>query len=105
MNINSAQESTHRLDFDQPELVRMLCGQFDQHLKAIEKRLGITVGSRGTSLLLRGEPYTIQLAGRALEQLYAVLRRGHSIGEDDVLRAVDMLTQNSNSSIADLFAE
>ncbi len=49
-----------------------LCGQFDQHLKQIESRLGVELFCRGNVFTLKGEPPTVRAAARLLNELYAL---------------------------------
>jgi phosphate starvation-inducible PhoH-like protein len=48
-----------------------LCGQFDQHLRLIERRLGIEIANRGMSFRLIGEQQAIDAGARVLKGLYA----------------------------------
>lgn len=48
-----------------------LCGQFDSHLKQIEKRLDIEIHNRGNTFSLHGDSAVTQLAADVLKQLYA----------------------------------
>lgn len=47
-----------------------LSGQFDSHLKQIEKRLDIEIHNRGNVFALHGQAYRIELAAQVLNQLY-----------------------------------
>lgn len=48
-----------------------LCGQFDEHLRQIERRLGVEVNNRGNSFRLIGDAKSIQLAEVVLRDLYS----------------------------------
>ncbi|CAM3712069.1 PhoH family protein [Parendozoicomonas haliclonae] len=48
-----------------------LCGQFNEHLKHIENRLGIRVSNRGQSFTLSGEDEPVQTGKELIERLYA----------------------------------
>jgi len=48
-----------------------LCGPLEQHLRQIERRLGIEIGNRGMSFRLIGETAAVEVAGRLLQSLYA----------------------------------
>lgn len=48
-----------------------LCGQFDQHLRLIERRLGIEIANRGMSFRVIGEQRAADAAARVLRDLYA----------------------------------
>jgi len=52
------------------ERLANLCGQFDQHLKQIEERLGVELFCRGNVFTLKGDPDTVRAAARLLGTLY-----------------------------------
>ncbi len=47
-----------------------LCGQFDQHLRQVEKRLGVEISNRGNLFQVTGEPVSVQLSINLLQGLY-----------------------------------
>ena len=55
---------------DNPRLAN-LCGPFEQHLRLIERRLGIEISNRGMSFRLIGEGAAVHLGDRLLRDLYA----------------------------------
>ena len=52
------------------ERLANLCGQFDQHLKQIESRLGVEIYCRGNVFTLQGEVRPARAATRLLQELY-----------------------------------
>ena len=48
-----------------------LCGQFNTHLRQIEKRLGVVIANRGNQFQLSGPAKSIQAANAVLQQLFA----------------------------------
>ncbi len=48
-----------------------LCGQFDAHLRQIERRLGIEINNRGRSFRLIGDGDSVRLGEQLLRDLYA----------------------------------
>ncbi|GAB4359814.1 MAG: PhoH family protein [Gammaproteobacteria bacterium] len=47
-----------------------LCGQFDEHLRLIERRLGVEISNSGNRFRVIGEPRNVAAATGALETLY-----------------------------------
>lgn len=47
-----------------------LCGQFDEHLRQIENRLGVTINVRGNAMRIIGDTHAVKTAGRILKILY-----------------------------------
>lgn len=48
-----------------------LCGQFDEHLHQIERRLGVEVNNRGNAFRVIGDARSVQAAEGVLRELYA----------------------------------
>ncbi|NKN32311.1 PhoH family protein [Marichromatium bheemlicum] len=68
----SIQPETLDLVLEPEDNVRLanLCGQFDQHLRQLERRLGIEISNRGASFRLIGERDAVRLAEQLLLVLY-----------------------------------
>jgi phosphate starvation-inducible protein PhoH and related proteins len=49
-----------------------LCGQFDEHLRQLEQRLGIEINNRGNQFRVIGSTENAQAAAQVLKELYAV---------------------------------
>ncbi len=47
-----------------------LCGQFDEHLKLIEKHLGVAINNRGNTFQITGSPYSVRKASKLIHRLY-----------------------------------
>ena len=52
------------------ERLANLCGQLDEHLRQIERRLGVEINNRGHQFRVIGEPSTVTMAVAVLEALY-----------------------------------
>jgi len=60
------------LELEPADTLRLanLCGQFDEHLKQIESRLGVEIFCRGNLFTIRGSERTARAARRLLQSLY-----------------------------------
>jgi phosphate starvation-inducible PhoH-like protein len=69
----SIQPQTLDLVLDPEDNARLanLCGPLEQHLRQIERRLGIEISNRGLSFRLIGEGAAVRLGERLLTDLYA----------------------------------
>ena len=47
-----------------------LCGQFDEHLRLVERRLGVEISTRGHQFCIHGDAETVKAAGQVIQQLY-----------------------------------
>ncbi len=56
------------------ERLANLCGQLDEHLRQIERRVGVELNNRGHQFRIIGEPHAVALAAALLEALYQSTR-------------------------------
>lgn len=54
------------------ERLANLCGQLDEHLRLIERRLGLDIASRGELFQLTGDPDAVMAGERLIKELYAL---------------------------------
>lgn len=75
---NESQQAIVDLSLEPADNQRLanLCGQFDEHLKQIEKRLRIQVDRNGSTFRLTGESIACAKAAALLKTLYKETKRG-----------------------------
>ena len=78
------------LEFDRPQLLGPLFGQFDHNLIMLENRLGVYIAARGNRLSIEGEAESAARARDILTGLYNRLTQGQSIDVGDVEGAIAM---------------
>jgi len=70
-NINQAATADLALEPLDNERLANLCGPLDQHLRHIERRLGVEINNRGHHFKIIGAPKSVETTGRLLTNLYA----------------------------------
>jgi len=83
------------LEFDRPQLLGPLFGQFDHNLITLENRLGVYIAARGNRLSIEGEAESAARARDILTELYNRLTQGQAIDVGDVEGAIAMQTTPS----------
>ncbi|MBN2419094.1 MAG: PhoH family protein [Deltaproteobacteria bacterium] len=96
---------TKKIDFNEHELFNILCGEKNAHLKILEKRIGLTISSRGTELMLRGGDWEIDLAESVLVQLYELVQKGFPLYSQDIEHAVRILSKDRSANLKDIFLD
>lgn len=81
------------LQFDDNRLLSHLYGKQDEHLTRIEKKLGVSITSRGNRLAIAGPPESVRMARDTLESLYRRLQKGLDVDGGEVDAAL-RLTMN-----------
>ncbi|HET8734394.1 MAG TPA: PhoH family protein, partial [Anaeromyxobacteraceae bacterium] len=83
-----------RLDFPDNDRVRALCGVHGEHLKLVERRLGVQLGLRGGQLIVSApEAARVEQAERLLRELYGLLEEGFPLHLEDVDQATKLTGQ------------
>lgn len=77
-------------------------GQFDKHMKKIERTLSVTMILRGDSLKLIGPEIPVKKAADVLEQLMELSKRGNTITEQNVDYALSLSFTDQVSQLAEL---
>ncbi len=80
------EHSTYRVVLEPDDARRLanLCGQFDEHLKQIERRLNIEIRNRGNRFQLLGPADKTHVAGKLIETLYAETDSGEDLTADNI---------------------
>ena len=88
-------QKTAKLDFEDNDKVRVLCGAHNEHLKLVERRLGVQVGSRGGQLVVAGaDEVRVRQAESLLRELYELVESGYPLYLEDVDQATKLAGQN-----------
>ncbi len=101
----TADERALELSFDSPRVFHDVLGNHDEHLKALEHRLGVRIATHGTSVLIGGDDVQRELAARVLSQLYGLVEKGYPVYTSDVEYAVRILSRDRNANLREIFLD
>ncbi len=93
------------LRFGNQALFRELLGQHDEHVKLLERELGVRIEVGDGLLTLHGDAVETELAGRTLTQLYGLLEQGYPIFAADVEYALRILSGDRAARLRDIFLD
>ena len=94
-NLLSTDRVRVEVEFDKPQLLGALFGQYDQHLIALEGHLGVYISARGNRVTIEGQADAAARARDVLASLYQRLVHGGSVDAGDVLGAVTIAADPS----------
>jgi phosphate starvation-inducible protein PhoH and related proteins len=77
------------LAFDDNRHASLVFGQYDQNLAKLERRLGVVANANGNHVTVKGPAEACEHARLVLENLYARVELGQSIGLGDVDGAIE----------------
>jgi phosphate starvation-inducible PhoH-like protein len=93
------------LYFDDINNIKTLCGEHDQNLKIISKRLDVKLRVRGNEVVLKGTNQSLSSAKQLLQDLYFIIESGYRLSSVDVVHALKMLVQHSPIHLKDVFLD
>jgi phosphate starvation-inducible PhoH-like protein len=93
------------LRFADTPLLRELLGQHDEHLKLLEREIGVRIEVTESALTLHGDPVQTELAQRVLTQLYGLLEQGYPVYLADVEYALRILSSDRGARLRDIFLD
>lgn len=93
-----------RLDFDDSSLARDLFGPNNSHVELLAAGLGVNIETKSATALLRAKnDEDLDLAAKALIQLYGQLKKGRQIFPEDVDFAVRLLDKEPGANLSQIF--
>ena len=98
----AASPTSAKVDVRDNATTLALCGNQNENLKLMERRLGIRVGQRGTELHLSGPSDAVAFAVRLVENLEEVIRAGRPVYREDVEQAIKVLGRGGAESLQEV---
>jgi len=93
------------LAFSDQRIFRDLLGQHDEHVKIIQRTLGINIQVRGCEMDITGDPVDSELAAKVISQLYGLLEKGYPVYGSDVDYSIRILSGNGRANLQDIFLD
>jgi phosphate starvation-inducible PhoH-like protein len=103
--MEAVEKREEALRFDDSSVLSELFGIHDDHLKIVERTLGVSVHPKGNEATVAGDPLQVELAVKVLEGLYRVLRKGIPITSNDVAAAVRIVCSDRNADVSTVFQD
>ena len=88
------------LEFDDPQILGDLFGEYDRNIVAIENRLGVYIAARGTKLKIEGEAEAVARARDVLTGIYNRLEQGQEIDNGAVEAIIAMAADPRVAKVA-----
>ncbi len=93
------------LQFANPTHFRSLLGNHDEHVRLLERELGVRIDVGEGTLAVAGDSIETELARRVLEQLYGLIEAGYPIYDSDVEYALRILSSDHSAKLRDIFLD
>ncbi len=84
------------------DYISNIFGQYDVHIKKIERTLGVTVVARDDQIKIIGSEGTCNNAKEVFEQLLQLAKRGNEISEQNVNYALALLMEHKGNAMIEI---
>jgi len=93
------------IEFDDQRCFQELLGHHDEHLRTVERSLGVRIEPGDANLSIRGDEVERELAARVLSELYGLLQQGYPIYPSDVDYAIRILSHDRGARLKEIFLD
>lgn len=93
------------LTFENAQVVRDLFGVHDEHLRLLERQLGVHVAARGNTIRLTGSGEAVEKGEQVLVKMYSFLKEANHMDHEAIEQAVRVLTFNPTVDMQSVLAD
>ncbi len=101
----TAQPAQIDLTLDDNDLARLLYGDLNRNLNAVERAAEVTIGTRGNTITVSGVRHAVEAAVSLLEQLYDLIKEGYPVYPPDVEYGLRILERSPKASLKNIFLD
>ncbi len=99
------QERVEKVTFDDNRLANHLFGVQGEHVKRIERALGVKITIKANTAVIYGDEIEIDLSRRILQELYSLLEKGYPLYPSDIDYSIQILSSNSSTNLEEIFLD
>jgi phosphate starvation-inducible PhoH-like protein len=92
-----------QVQIDDTAVLTALVGARNDNLRVLEQEANISIGMRGSNILVQGPADEVAFVERVIAELISSLRDGNPLGPQDVARAARLLREHPGLRLKDVF--
>ncbi len=94
-----------RISFEEIDRARALFGQHNANIARIAEAFGVTIDTRGNTLMIKGDPAQVTCAETLLKQLYALVKKNYPLRPIDIDYASRALKSDMSCQLESIFLD
>ncbi len=95
----------YRLNFADAAVVQLLFGEGGEYLQQLADSAGVTINTRGTTVMVEGDPLKAELALNVLQELYDLAAAGYPLYAADIDYAWRIKSADAGAVLKDIFLD
>ncbi len=100
-----SRQQTTGITFEDYQTAAILFGDLNRNLQTIEKGSGVKIHVRGNNVTLEGEVHEVELVKNLLDQLYALIQKGHPVYSSDFAFGLRILETTPHARLEKIFLD
>jgi len=85
--------------------LEILSGTLEENFRYLNERLRVRVAARGDTVSLDGDPETVALAGKLLQELGKLVSTGYTVGKEEFRTALRVLEEDPSVDLVEFFTD
>ena len=95
----------YRLNFADAAVVQLLFGEGGEYLQQLSDSAGVTINTRGTTVMVEGDPLKAELTLSVLQELYDLAAAGYPLYAADIDYAWRIKSADAGAVLKDIFLD
>ncbi|MEA3333884.1 MAG: PhoH family protein [Pseudomonadota bacterium] len=95
----------YRLNFADAAVVQLLFGEGGEYLQQLSDSAGVTINTRGTTVMVEGDPLKAELTLNVLQELYDLAAGGYPLYVADIDYAWRIKSADAGAVLKDIFLD
>ena len=92
----------HIITLNDVNYISELFGNMDENVKMLEKQYGVSITNHNEKVKITGDEYDVSLALKAVDGLISLIKKGESIGEQNVRYVMSLVADGDDGKIESL---
>jgi phosphate starvation-inducible PhoH-like protein len=98
-------ERVEKITLDDNRLANQLFGVQGEHVKRIEKALGVRIVTKANTVIISGDDIEVNLSRRLIGDLYSLLKKSYPLYPSDIDYAIQILSSDNSANLEEIFLD
>ena len=101
----SRKERVEKITLDDNRLANHLFGVQGEHVKRIERALGVKITTKANTIAIYGDDIEVDLSRRLVRELYSLLKKGYPLYPGDIDYSIQILSSDNSVNLEEIFLD
>ncbi|MFB0507803.1 MAG: phosphate starvation-inducible protein PhoH, partial [Thermodesulfobacteriota bacterium] len=98
-------EKVEKITFDDNRLANHLFGVQGEHVKRIQRALGVKITTKANTVIIYGDDIEVDLSRKLIQELYSLLGKGYPLYPSDIDYSIQILSADNSANLEEIFLD